>query len=153
MFYNTGNLDDAATENSILDTTVAEKYLARLSKYPLPLDVALPIFRWGIVFRDGQFFKLINGLDSARLVDQNLFYGKTANRFAVKKATFLEGHFLHEGDEIRLETAAPAALEWAARQIRGIGDLKKTVAFFALDSSSARAFPPLFLEKIIRTAR
>jgi hypothetical protein len=162
MFYNTGEITDWATENSILDSTDANKFLWSRKIYPLPLDIALPIFKWGIVFRDSAFFKIINNLDSAQLMDNQRFTSISTNRFSVKKETFLEGILLREGDLIRLEASEPAQIKWAARQIqrlrqtsftRTAPDLKlwKNATFYHLDSASIREFSDAFFQKILQT--
>ena len=82
MCYNTGELTNWATENSILDSVSLKKYLrGQVGRYPLPLDVTLPVFGWGLVFRDGLFFKIINNLDSIQLIDE---------RFEVRYVEFMD---------------------------------------------------------------
>lgn len=45
MCYNTGDIDSPGESNSILDLEDAKKYLqGKHRAYPLPLDVALPVF-------------------------------------------------------------------------------------------------------------
>lgn len=53
MVYNTGNLMEMTTENSIFSLKDIAPYLRdnRLSKYRLPLDVAYPAYGWSLVFR------------------------------------------------------------------------------------------------------
>lgn len=63
MFYNMGSVSAASESNSILNLQTAAKYTARLSQYPLQLDIALPLFSWGVHFRNGQLIQLINGLN------------------------------------------------------------------------------------------
>jgi hypothetical protein len=161
MFYNTGELTDWATENSILDSIDAKKYLQNGSNYPLPLDVALPIFKWGIVFRDDAFFKILNNLDSSQLVDNKRFTRINRTRFSVKKETFLDGILLRKGDLIRLESSEPAQISWAAQQIKRLrktgfakrGDLKlwKNCIFYHLDSAAIRPFSDDFFSEILNT--
>lgn len=52
MVYNTGNLRDMTTENSIFSYDDISPYLAdnRLGNYDLPLDVAYPAYGWSLVF-------------------------------------------------------------------------------------------------------
>ncbi len=150
MAYNSGDVADRATENSILDSADAAKFLDRRVDFPLPIDVALPVFRWGAIFRDGDFFKLANGLDSTQLVDYERFMRVSKNRFEVKKATFLAGHFLREGDEIRLEASEPDQIFWATRQLKKIGAKPERVLFYHLDSANVAAAGLPFFEKIVR---
>lgn len=50
MLYNTGNIKDSNTKNSILDINDIKPYLKEL-KYPIPLDYIYPTFGWGVKFR------------------------------------------------------------------------------------------------------
>ena len=52
MFYNMGDLTNKKESNSILNLEVAKQYLGKLEQYPLDLDVALPLFSWGVQFRE-----------------------------------------------------------------------------------------------------
>lgn len=56
MVYNTGNLMEMTSDNSIFSRKDIEPYLRdnRLSKYPLALDVAYPTHGWSVVFHPGE---------------------------------------------------------------------------------------------------
>ncbi len=50
MLYNTGNIKDDDTKNSILDINDIKPYVKKM-KYPIPLDYIYPTFGWGVKFR------------------------------------------------------------------------------------------------------
>lgn len=56
MVYNTGNLMEMTSENSIFSRNDIEPYLRdnRLAEYPLALDVAYPTYGWSVVFHSGE---------------------------------------------------------------------------------------------------
>lgn len=145
MCYNMGDLEEWATENSILDSKVAASYLPEAStvNYPLPLDVALPIFRWGVLFRDGEMIKLFNNLSASDLQDSARFLKTAANRYEVVRNTYLYAHYLYAGDQIRLEAADPASVSRMARLLNNKVSVphKFTIAFYHLDSTDLRFFP------------
>ena len=58
MVYNTDRFDDYLTENSILNNKTVETYLNKKMEFNLPLDIALPIFQWDIVFRNDRFVRI-----------------------------------------------------------------------------------------------
>jgi len=118
MFYNMGEVMDFDTKNSILDLALAKKYTTALSDYPLPLDLGLPLFRWGVLFRHGKMIQLINDLDATSLVDATRFLKKDLNNYTVLKGTYLDGLYLYEGDEIRLEAATMTDLHKAVDLLR-----------------------------------
>lgn len=56
MVYNTGNLMEMTSDNSIFSRKDIEPYLRdnRLARYPLALDVAYPTYGWSVVFHPGE---------------------------------------------------------------------------------------------------
>ena len=152
MFYNVGNLTKVETENSILDLAEAKKYLVNFESYPLSLDVALPIFRWGVLFRDRKMIKLINNLDGEALVDTTRFLKLEHNRYQVIKSTYLQGHYLYEGDLIRLEQIVESQLEEAVQILKKeIKNPELTISFYHLDSFTINNHPYEKLERLIQS--
>ncbi len=158
MCYNTGDLEDWETQNSILDPATVRLYMPARA-YPLPLDFALPLFRWGVLFRDGRMIKLLNDLGSEDLADTLRYAPLGPNRFEVKKSTFLQGHYLYTGDRIRLESARQPDLEAAALLLRS-GMFRKPAhadtliaVFYHLDTSTMRDFSVEQIEKVLDVLR
>jgi hypothetical protein len=102
-------------ERSILNIEKARPYLQNKKAYPLPLDLALPIFSWGVVFRNDEMVKLIHKLPEKALQDSSRFEQVSDQRFEVKKSTYLEGLYLYRGDYIRLEKIEPEKLDEAVK--------------------------------------
>lgn len=161
MFYNTGDIENAADRNSIFYPCDAEKYVAGAPQdYPLPLDLALPVFSWGLVYRDGDLWKIISEIPDAGLRDTSKFaaidrFAEAAFvRYAVKKGTFLSGHYLRPGDVLRLERVPPALLCEAARLASRtrLAD-PTTVAFFHLDTLVLHRYPVQLLDSVCRMIR
>ena len=103
MFYNMGDLQRADTKNSILDLKTAKQYLVNFDEYDLPLDVALPLFRWGVLKRRGRVVKLINHLDFKDLQDTINYSPISNTTFQVKTSHYLKGYYLYPNHEIRIE--------------------------------------------------
>lgn len=106
MFYNMGDVADPDTHNSILDLETASDYLDNLDEYPLPLDIALPVFGWGVLIRNRKPIQLLNTLRRSQLSDEARFDFVSPHQVKVIKSTFLNGDYLYEGDVIRLETVS-----------------------------------------------
>lgn len=153
MAYNMGNLDDIKTENSILNIETLKSYSKNFDKYPLELDVALPIFSWGIVFRDGQAVKIINNLSKKELLATpqyaTYFHQNSDNRFVLLKNQYLKGLYLYENDEIRIEDTPLSNLRSAATFLaQNIKNKQLTVAFYHLDSVTLQQYRYEDLENI-----
>lgn len=165
MAYNMGNLDDLNTHNSILDLAVLNTYIAHLKQYPLKLNIALPIFSWGVVSRDGEVVKLIHNLDRQHLIRppqsslptsnyDTLFKEKSPGRFEVTKNTYLKGYYLYKDDDIRIENMAddPSKLREAARLIaQNAPSSLSTLIFYHLDSMTLQRFKYEDLDAIIQS--
>jgi hypothetical protein len=137
MMYNTGILTDPATRNSILDVEQADQYLRSRKEYPLPLDVALPLFSWSALFRNGRFAGLLNNLDRKGTEKHSFFRKKTENVYYCLADTVCNNVYFREGDELRVEEVKEEELLEIARKTRGIvsGDTL-SVVFFHLDPST-----------------
>jgi hypothetical protein len=157
MFYNMGDLGRWETENSILDLAVARQYFSPKGQtYPLRLDAALPLFRWGAVYRDEELVKLIHEPDAVEFTDNERFMKISEHRFSVKKSTYLQGYYLYEGDKIRVEQITPARLTESKAVIKKMMDAalppsegtQRHLVFYHLDTAVIRRFPTDILENI-----
>lgn len=107
MCYNMGNLRHAETKNSIIDVGELKKYISNLRQYPLPLDVALPLFNWYIWFEGTKYKGLISDLK-----DSN-----KQNRIRFEKDTIISGYRFSKHDWLRYEQSDYAEVLAAAKMI------------------------------------
>ncbi len=151
MFYNMGQLQQWGEPNSILNLEAAEPYLKGYEPYPLPLGLALPLFRWGVLFRDGEMIKLINNLADERLAESPKYQKLGPGRYEVLEGTFLEGHYLYPGDRIRLEAVAPEQLFDAAERLHELPwpDTLEVV-FYHLDGVAVSQYTPEVLDSLYK---
>ena len=154
MFYNTGEVQDPITENSILDISTAKNYLQNFKIYPLELDVALPIFSWGVLFRNGKMIKLITNLREDDLQDESRFLKKDKNHFQVIKSTYIDGRYLYQDDEIRLEVVKLEQLKMAGQILKtAIPTNDLTISFYHLDTETIKHYPYEDLQNICNIFR
>lgn len=154
MFYNVGQVEDWREQNSILNLPTARAYLGNLRQYPLELDLVLPVFAWGVLFRQGKMIKLINNLRPADLADTSRFHETEANRFEVIKSTYLNGYYLYRGDLIRTEAIPVDLLQETITVMKEeLPSVKRTLAFYHLDTTTIKHYvyedlEALFLEMV-----
>lgn len=110
MLYNTGDLDDPKEQNSILAIEDLRAYLDGMRPYPLPLDVALPLFQWGVLQRAGRPIRLLNQLDVQELTADPRRQKTGPASVKVTESHYLRGHYLYPGDILRVESISPAQL-------------------------------------------
>jgi len=138
MFYNMDDVTDEKTKNSILDLEVAKQYMVNFDKYTLPLDVALPMFSWGVVRRRGRVVQLINHLKKLDMANDVRFeIGEKVNTFQVLESHYFKGFYLYKDDVIRLEESKKSVILESAKllnqHIRKNEELN--VTFYHLDSA------------------
>ncbi|RMG54808.1 MAG: hypothetical protein D6722_28595 [Bacteroidetes bacterium] len=154
MFYNMGEVRAPDTDNSILDLSTAAPYLDKARQYPLPLDLALPVFSWGVVLRDSLAVHLMSTLRLEQLNDPERFAPLDSQRVQVRHSTYLNGYYLYQGDIIRWESVRPDALDEAAHWLAdNLPYDSLRVTFYHLDSALSRRFPAARLQEMIEAFR
>ncbi len=111
MCYSTSSPLENSGKNSILDAGILKNYLSDLGNYPIKkIDVALPIYSWGIITNHLGKHKLINALNAEDLKNPG-FEKISENEITVKKDGFYFGHFLNKGFKIRTEQITDEQLD------------------------------------------
>lgn len=112
MCYATSSPKDTDTENSILDMELLKSYTKNINKYPLPLDIALPLYSWGVVTNHRGEIRLINNVDITGMVP-DYFKQTGTNTYEALDDFFLQGIYLNKGFTLRIERIEPALLNEA----------------------------------------
>lgn len=102
MLYNTGSIKNPDTKNSILSFADAYQYLTNsaVKKYGIPIDYALPVFSWGVWFRDNRYMGILHQTDYSN----SEYYTMIDNtHYQVRQPHFIEERLLQKGDIIRFE--------------------------------------------------
>ncbi len=102
MYYNMGKIA-ADSLNSIYDRNCANRYLETLSKYPLPINIALPLYSWAIHIRDGKVIGLINKMNVDRFKKDSNFIFTSQKWLYVTNSNYKNGTFYKKGDKLKLE--------------------------------------------------
>ena len=134
MFYNMGTFSADPEARSIFDARSASRYLARIPSYPLPLDVALPIWSWTVQLRDGAVVGLLQSTDPDELPALPFVAPAGPDRFVVTRTTYLHGTLLREGDTLKIEVTGVAEAQAAADLVAPalVPDPSRTVILFDL---------------------
>jgi hypothetical protein len=147
MCYNMGNLKSNMARNSILETTELEKYTSHLSSYPLPLNVALPVFDWKVYFHEGRYAGLVESLPTACLSNRAVM--KSGNLYTFKRDTSLKGYHFEKGDQLRDEHSDYNTLQAAAHVVaRQLKSPPCTVLLFHLDPTNLANYTTDELENL-----
>lgn len=72
MCYSTSSPLEKSDKNSILDVSTLRSYLSKIEDYPVKkIEVALPVYSWGIVTNHLEKHRLINALSEKDLDNPN----------------------------------------------------------------------------------
>ncbi len=132
MCYSTTSPLEDSDINSILDMTVLRNYLKNIDQYPLDIDVALPIFSWGIVTNHNGKHRLINAFAAKDLNHPDL-KKLSPTKAVVLKDGFYFGNYLSKGFTIKIEEISPEQL----RELKNFLSKKLTgyqIVYYHLDA-------------------
>ncbi|MEZ4800888.1 MAG: hypothetical protein R2809_14150 [Flavobacteriales bacterium] len=139
MCYNLMNPLENPQKNSILDLPELKSYLEGVKKYPIHMDIALPVYSWAQVYHNQQFSLLlytdINELWGILKEERPLWY-------SVLKDTVINNTYLREGDELKLEEIDAERVNNAISILKHYIDFDKDVcvSLFHLDEVQLRNY-------------
>ncbi|MBW3517653.1 hypothetical protein [Flavobacterium sp. NKUCC04_CG] len=140
MYYNMGQVasDDL---NSIYDEQIAARYIKSLSTYPLSLDVALPIFGWGVHIRNQKVIGLIPKINEKQLLNTVKATSKSKNRFEINEDIIAFGTYFRQGDQVKMETVSKADLRKMVSNIKkNLKTVPKEIIYYDLDSINLKNY-------------
>ncbi|WP_128543575.1 hypothetical protein [Larkinella soli] len=153
MFYNMADWKKPETNNSIYDLEVADRYLAFVGKYPVPLDMVLPLFRWTVVYRNQRFLHLLNQVDREVVAGAGFLTRRNDQTFVADRDTTAFGFSVRRGDVFRTEECLPRdLLKGRDRLLSEIQNQKLTFALYHLDSTVLTPYSHAFLENLLHPA-
>lgn len=133
MCYNLVKPLSSNTKNSILDLKELESYVNLKKEYPLPLDVALPIYSWTLWYQNNRFADLLT-LGSKEIKE----FAKPTKPmwYEVTKDTSMNwGQYFRVGDQLKCEEVNAKLVNEAIAIIKKNVVLKDgcTISLFHLD--------------------
>ena len=145
MCYNMGNLKNPSTKNSIIEAAELKKYTASLGDYPLPLDVALPLFDWYVLCRNNEYSGLVKTID----INNEAVKKVSAGHYFILQDTAIDGIELKKGDVLRSENSDyNEVLKVAGIISSEINNNNPRLALFHLDSLILKKYSTHELEGI-----
>lgn len=144
MYYNMSDIRDTNTENYILDNKIGKTYLSNFADYPLPLDLALPLYQQMRVIRQGKLVQLINGaeINPAKTVKIDEQY------YRVTQGHYWQEYYLYPDDELRIDAVDKQVLQQSAELLSPIIHPNEVV-FYTLND--AARFQPQELTAITKS--
>lgn len=154
MFYNMGKLQDAEAPNSIFDAATASAYTPYIRSYSLHLDVALPVFRWYVHYRNGSIKGLITKKQLPDITDTSYFYKSAETRYTVRKAEVLQGVSYEVGDVLKYEALDDEVLLEAAELLQNnLPATHRRIVLYDLDAINLSYYESKTLQNVYSTFR
>ena len=150
MCYNMGNLRKYGAQNSILDQQELDLYLKNyLLNYPLKLDVALPIFKWTVVFRNREYAGISKRISKMQVEDKKLFRQR-GNSILYDLLIDLPAAGLKRGDVIRWEEISIEDLLETSRFLsKNLKSEERNLVFYHLDTDLLKYYTDEDFQKVI----
>lgn len=135
MYYNMSDIRDPETKNYILDPAVGQPYLQNFAEYPLPMDLALPLYQQTRVIRQGKLVHLANSAEPNTAKTERL----EDHHYKVTHGHYWQEYYLYPEDELRVDTVDLKALQQASQQLKAIMQPNELIFYTLRD---AARFPP-----------
>ena len=149
MYYNMGKIAPDSL-NSIYDRNNANRYLMSLKKYPLPIDLALPIYSWAIHIRDGKVIGLKNKINTSIFQKDANFILTNNNGLKVTKSNYKNGSFYKKDDLLKLERISKNDLLEMANDLEDhLKATPKEIIFYDLDEFNIKNYEKDLFKQII----
>ena len=138
MCYNLSHPLEHQDSNSILDTDELKSYLKGTAKYPLHLDVALPVYSWALLYQNESFKGIVYNtrfIDSTYTPVRPMWYRATKDKN-------VDEFFIRKGDLIKKETVDAAAINTTIKMLKQYLPLEGTitVSLFHLDNEQLKPY-------------
>lgn len=128
MYYNMSDFKDLETKNYILDLELAKKYHHNFDTYPLPLDLALPLYAQATIIR---FASVVGFIEGVRKDDLNEnFKALEKNHYEVTKTHYFKKRLLYEGDIIRVDEVSIHDLQKAINRLKKVMQHPEEIIFY-----------------------
>ena len=149
MCYNMDDIDSITTPNSIIASKVLKQYVNEDTSYPLDLDLALPIYQWGLIFRLGKLSVISNDL-SLQAVPKSSVTKVGENTYEVNEDLILNETNLCKGDLIRFETSDVKELVQIAELLQKTKLTFNQLIYYHLSQKHLNQYNATSLSKIHR---
>ncbi len=103
MCYNVGNIKDINESNSIFQPKLIADYITPKTKYPLPMDLALPMFSWAVLYRFNKLSLILNNVDRKALAEAEFIKSTGNNEYIATENHYFHGNYLYKNDVLRYE--------------------------------------------------
>lgn len=148
MYYNMGKIASDSS-NSIYEKKIADRYLKSLKNYSLSLDVALPIYCWGIQIRGNKVIGLKSKISERELKKDTNFVRIKNHFFKTINGNYKHGIYYKKDDIIKLEAVSENDLNEMLSDLNdNLKEQPKEIILYDLDEFNLNNYGKDFFSKI-----
>jgi hypothetical protein len=120
MCYNINDPTIFSVTNSLFDKEEVMKYIRNV-RYPIPLDLAVPAFSWGVMFNSTRKFEGFTNSLKQKQVENGAALQKTErpNVFVCTAQTYIGNRYFSRGDFVRVEEASANDIKEIVAYLKG----------------------------------
>lgn len=125
MYYNMSDIRDLNSKNAILDLDIATQYHVNFQHYPLPLNLAFPLYHQIRVIRQNKVVMILIG----KALNHRKLEKITPQRYRVNRSHYVQGHYLYTGDELHIDQVSEKTLIKAATTLKPLMEIKELIFY------------------------
>lgn len=153
MCYNISDPKNFDVENSIFSYGETMKYIEDV-KYPLPLDIALPSFSWGVMFDSQKEFEGFCSKINLEDIQKDSCFAKTEreNVYTSKYTHEKFGRFFRKGNMVRVENVNPDdVVKIKSYLLSALKKYNPSIVLFRYDPFQSNVLTPDETQKIFES--
>lgn len=152
MCYNMNEIKNNNTTNSIISENTLKEYLDGSEEYTIPLDLALPSYHWGLIYRLGKLTIIVNDIDKTR-IKSFAFSKLSENKYKADSSFYYNNTYFCRDDILRIEESTPTTLLRCADIIQNSKHHFNEVIFYHISSNSIKLYEKNFFTDITSRIR
>ena len=147
MCYNMGKIEDINSKNSIISPEVLKSYLTGKTPDPIKLDLALPIYKWGLIFRFGKLNHIINDVKDPSY-NKN-FKSLGGGKFKANTSFYFQETYINKGEVLKVEESTPENISVCSKILAKSKHKFGNLVFYHLSHESIKNYNAKFFTKIL----
>lgn len=153
MVYNMGNLSKYGGQNSIFELKESKDYLKNMQQYPLPLDIALPLYHWTIWFENQKFKGILYNVSKTDFEEKDLKKIE-GDLYELRNDVEIPGYQFKKGAALRFENPDKKELKIIASYIsKRLNNPNPQLLLFHLDSFALKDYSIKEMQKLINAMK
>jgi len=125
MYYNMSDIRDLNSKNAILDLDIAKQYHVNFQHYPLPLNLAFPLYHQIRVIRQNKVIMILTG----KALNHSKLEKIAPQHYRVNTSHYVQGHYLYAGDELQIDQVSEKTLIKAASTLKSLLKIKELIFY------------------------